>query len=57
MLWKGGGGDKQRGGNKRDRGWDENSKVGGGEGVGGCARRRGEVSDWPQVSPSDLYLL
>lgn len=26
-------------------------------GGGGCARRRGEVSDWPQVSPSDLYLL
>lgn len=56
MLWKGGGRDKQRGGNERDRGWDENSKVGGGGGEG-CARRRGEVSDWPQVSPSDLYLL
>lgn len=26
-------------------------------GGGGCARRQGEVSDWPQVSPSDLYLL
>lgn len=55
MMYRGRGDrDEQRGGNKRRM--RIVSKEGKQE-EGGCARREGEVLDWPQVSHSDLYLL